>query len=604
MATTSQPTNVFPISKNSYAAFDAISLRNLIIDRLNEQGIFTDQNYLGSNLASVIDIISYSFNTLMFYLNRTSSESMFSEAQLYENINRIVKILDYKPIGYQTSTLTFQCSATGLPSGIYTIPRYSYLNLGNVNFSFNEDINFKIIQDSTVTAQVLTDLSNKKILFQGIYRETPIHTATGDENETVTIINNDNSLIDHFNIDVYVYETDKDSWIQYKNVSNLFSEPSFARSFEKRLNSKATYDIVFGDGINGRRLEMGEKVIIFYLQSSGERGVVGPEQMNSAQKLIYSSVNFLSILSNTSEGAKYIDSSEFSKLYFSNIVGSTIPKDIESADSIRNNAPSNFKSQYRLVTKQDYETFVKINHGNFINDVKVFSNWDYTSQYLKYFNDIQVSPTSYRQILLNQVLYADSCNFNNLYICAIPKISQTSSLKYLLPAQKEILLVDMQPLKTVTTELTFLDPVVKQLALGVKSLNYGVEAFDRDFCTLEVVKRTSSKRSNHSILNEIVALFNKYFNPTEVKLGWSYNHSQLMAEVLAIEGVDKVITRRADTNESYEGISLFCWNPVFSNLDKMAITNNVQFKPFEVVYFENLSEIANKIQVIESLTFV
>ena len=88
-----EPTYEFPLAKDSYAAFDAISLRNLIIQRLNDQGTLTDQNYIGSNLASIIDIISFSFNTLIYYLNRTSSESTFTEAQLYENISRIVKLL-------------------------------------------------------------------------------------------------------------------------------------------------------------------------------------------------------------------------------------------------------------------------------------------------------------------------------------------------------------------------------------------------------------------------------------------------------------------------------------------------------------------------------
>ncbi len=603
MATTSEPSNLFPIPKDSYAAFDAIALRNLIIERLNDQGIFTDQNYIGSNLASIIDIVSYSFNTLIYYLNRTSTESMFSEAQLYENINRIVKMLDYKPIGYQTSTLAFQCSAVGFSPGIYTIPRYSYVNLGNVTFSFNEDINFKITQGSS-GVQELEDLTNKKLLFQGTYRETSIYTAAGDESEIVTITNNDGALIDHFNIDVYVFESDQNRWLQYKNVPNLYVEPSFARVFERRLNSNLTYEVVFGDGINGRKLETGDKVIIYYLQSSGERGVVGPQQMSTAQKSVYSSTNFSSVVSDTSDGVEFLNTNQFNNLYFNNIVGSTIPKDIEDADSIRKNAPSNFKSQYRLVTKQDYETFIKINHGNFINDVRVFSNWDYTGQYLKYFNDIQVSPTSYRQILLNQVLYADSCNFNNLYICAMPKISQTSSLKYLLPAQKEILLTDIQPLKTVTTEITFLDLVVKTFAFGVKSADTETDIDDKDFCILEIVKLSTSKRSSRSILNEVVTTFTSYFDPTKATLGGIHDHSQITASLLSIDGVSKIITRRLDTNETYDGLSLFYWNPTFPTLDKSVVTNNINFKDFEVVYFDSLFDIANKIQIIESTSFV
>lgn len=598
------PTNEYPLPKDSYAAFDAISLRNLIIQRMNDQGIFTDQNYIGSNLAAIIDIISYSFNTLMFYLNRTSTESMFTEAQLYENINRIVKLLDYKPIGYQTSTLAFQCSATNFISpNIYTIPRYSYLSLGGTTFSFNEDISFSFNQ-SFGTVQELTDLNNKKLLFQGSFRENPMYVAAGDENEIVTL-NSNNAIIDHFNIDVYVFETKQNRWVQYKNVPTLYTEPSFARVFEKRMNSDFTYEIVFGDSINGRKLEQDDKVLVYYLQSSGLPGVVGPGAIATAQKSVYSSANFREILQDTGDNVAYITSNQLNDLYFSNAVGSTIPKDIETADSIRKNAPANFKSQYRLVTKEDFETFITTNHSNFINDVRVFSNWDYVGKYLKYFNDIQVSPTSYRQILLNQVAYADSCNFNNIYICAVPKTSQTSTLKYLLPAQKEIILSDIQPLKTLTSEITFLDPLTKLFAIGLKSLNDD-EVFvnDRDFCRLEIIKLSSSKRSSRSIQNDVAAIFKNYFDPTTTQLGVTYDHSELTKNILSINGVDRIVTRRLDTDETFNGVSLFYWNPTFPDLDKKFITNNFNLLEFEHFYFENLADITNKINIIETTSFI
>ena len=66
-----------PSTKDGYLAFDALSLKQHIKDRLNESGVFTDQNYEGSYISTVIDIIAYTFNVLMFYLNKTSSESMF-----------------------------------------------------------------------------------------------------------------------------------------------------------------------------------------------------------------------------------------------------------------------------------------------------------------------------------------------------------------------------------------------------------------------------------------------------------------------------------------------------------------------------------------------
>lgn len=92
MATNTQSTD-FTLSKDSYAAFDATSLKALIRARLNENSTFTGQNFEGSNMSSLIDIVAYSYHVLLYYLNQTSTESMFSEAQLYENINRIVKSL-------------------------------------------------------------------------------------------------------------------------------------------------------------------------------------------------------------------------------------------------------------------------------------------------------------------------------------------------------------------------------------------------------------------------------------------------------------------------------------------------------------------------------
>jgi hypothetical protein len=595
------PTNEYPLPKDSYAAFDAISLRNLIIQRLNDQNIFTDQNYIGSNLAAIIDIVSYSFNTLMFYLNRTSTESMFTEAQLYENISRIVNILDYKPIGYQTSTLAFSCSAQGLDAGSYTIPRYSYITLGNVAFSFNEDVSFNIA--STAAAE-LSDLTNRKLLYQGIYRENPTYTAAGDPNEVVTI-NVSNALIDHFNIDVYVYENRINRWVQYKSVPSLYTEQAFSRSYEKRLNSNLLYEISFGDGINGRRLESGDLVAIYYLQSSGEAGVVGPNTIGQTTKSVYTNNLLQTILADINEEQlNYINSSLFQYLFFNNVVGSTVPKNIENAESIKRNAPANFKSQYRLVTKEDFETFIKTNFDNFINDVRVFSNWDYTGSYLKYFNDIEVSPTSYRQILLNQVSYADSCNFNNVYVCAAPKVSQGSTLKYLLPAQKEIILSNIQPLKTLTTEILFLDPVFKAVSFGVKTNNDEVVVSDKDFCQLEITKTQNNRRSARSIQNEVESVFKEFFNPINTKLGGIFDYSSLVNQLLSIDGVAQLRTRRLDTDEYFEGLSFFMWNPTYPDLDKVSVVNNIEMKDFEFLYFDGLQSISSKIQVFESPTFV
>lgn len=599
----------YPLSKNSYAAFDAISLRNLIIERLDEQGTFTDQNYVGSNLASIIDIISYAYNTLIFYLNKTSNESMFTEAQLYENINRIVKLLDYKPIGYQTSTLVFGVSAySKLDTDLvynstkdlafkrsYTIPRYSYLMVGGIPFSFDEDITFNITEQGW---QNLSDLASRKLLYQGVYKEAPVYFAQGDLNEIVTI--NSSASIDHNHIDVYVYEQSSSTWVEYKNVPNLYTERSFARVFEKRLNSNGTYEILFGDGVNGKKLSSGDEVAIFYLESFEERGVIEQSMLNQATRVVFSTTKFQQILADINASAyNYLTDSLFSNLIFDNVVGSTIPKQIETAESIRKNAPSNFKSQYRLVTKEDFESFVRTNFAGFISDAKIFSNIDYTTKYLKYFHEVLINPTAFRQIALNQVLYSDSCNFNNIYICALPRVSPSSSLKYLLPAQKEAILSNVTPLKTLTSEIVFMDPIYKAVSFGMKTNTDEFSIIDKEFCKLEIIKTAETRRSSRSIANDVKSTFEIYFNPTKATLGGRLKYRDIVSDLLGIEGVGSIRSRRTDTDETFAGLALYMWNPTYPEIDKLIVTNDAALQDFELLFFDELEKISSKIEIVE-----
>lgn len=593
-------TNNFDTPKNGYVAFDAMSLRQLIIDRLNEQQTFTDQNFIGSNLASVIDIISYSYNTLIYYLNKTSTESMFSEAQLYENMNRIVKLVDYSPIGFQTSTLSFNCSASVLSQGLYTIPRYSYIVTNNIPFSFNEDITF-IKTQSTVT-ESLNELAQQKLLYQGQYQEYPAYTANGEDYETV-IINPGTDLVDHFNIDVYVKSATTGKWEAYQKTPNLYLEDSSAKKYEIRLNSNKRYEVKFGNNINGSKLQAGDVVGIYYLSSLGDNGVVGPNilsRQGQTRLVRFNTVQYNQIVTDILESNyRLLTNSEMSYLQFDNTTNSTPTKQAETVDEIRQTAPANYRSQYRLVTTRDYETYVKTNFTNLIADVKCVNNWDYVSGYLKYFYDIGLTePSKTERALFNQVYYADSCNFNNLYLAVVPR-SNSQNLNYLLPAQKELINTSLLSVKMATTETVFMDPVYKAVSLGISSnLTTANPETDEDICQLEIIKRTSSRRDDQTIVNDIVNIFTEYFNRDNLKLGQTIDTRSLTQSILNVDGVETFFTTRTDDPSiRAEGLSLFFWNPTYPQNDITVTSNNISLKYFEYPFFNNLDTLANKIKV-------
>lgn len=587
--------DIYTIPKDGYVAFDALSLRQLIINRLNEQQIFTDQNFIGSNLASIIDIVSYSFHTLIYYLNKTSTESMFTEAQLYENVNRIVKLLDYNPAGYQTSTLSFNASATSLSQGIYAIPRYTTVNMNGIPFSFNEDVSF--VKTITNTDESLTEMSRLKLLYQGQYQQYPLYTATGEGRELINL-NLAESLVDHYNIDVYVKDINTGTWIKYKRTPSLYLENGIAEKFEIRLNGNKRYEIRFGDDINGKNLQVGDKVAVYYLESNGKEGVVGQGFLTSEVRG-YNTPQYNEILKDVNkESLTYLTASELTKLFFKNAASSTLPKDVETVDEIRELAPTVYRSQYRLVTAEDYEAFVKTNFANLILDTRVVNNWQYTSEYLKYFYDLGVTtPSLTHRALLNQVLYADSCNFNNTYIVTVPKTATNNTLNYLVPSQKELINTTILNTKMTTTETTFIDPVYKAFSFGIGDVDGAIDATDNEVCHLVLHKDPLSRASSDSMINSAIAILEDYFNTYNNKLGKKIDPREITQLFYDIHGVSSVRTAREDTGASVEGLSLVTWNPEYPENDITVTQNSTTLRFFEFPYFYNINNLKELIKV-------
>ena len=596
--------NNFDIPKGGYVAFDAMSLRQLILDRLNKQNVFTDQNYVGSNLASIIDIVAYSYNTLIYYLNRTASESMFTEAQLYENMNRIVKTLDYNPLGYQTSTLSFSATVDTLNAGVYTIPRYSTISVNNINFAFNEEITF--VKTLSTTLEGLNDISTQKLMYQGTYQEYPIYTATGEDNEFVLIAPPINTIIDHFNIDVYVNTVASGVWTQYAKTVSLYLENSLSQTYEIRLNGNFQYEITFGDDINGKKLQTGDQVAVYFLKSSGDAGIVGANAFNN---VIVSAPNNLQnystimgdVLSN--RYLNMLDNTGLSHVKISNYTSSTPTASAETSDQIRNSAPSVFRSQYRLVNEQDYETYIQTNFTNLIADVKVVNNWVYTTEYLQYFYDLGLTdPTLQERALFNQIQFSDSCNFNNVYLVVVPKTTDNSSLAYLLPAQKELISTSIQDLKCLTTEIAYVDPVYKAVAIGIYNSNNIFSVTDEQLSTIFIKRQSTSQRDDQSIINDVISVFNSYFSTSNTYLGQIIDVKTLSQQILEVDGVDTFYTGRTDDTILFEGLSLFVWNPDYPTIDKTQTANNVSLQIFEYPYLFDLASLSNKISIYTTQT--
>jgi hypothetical protein len=612
MATKQTQFNDFTLPIDGYAAFDALSLKGLIINRLNGTGILTDQNFEGSNLSSIIDIVAYAYHVLLFYLNRTGAEATFTTAELYENINKIVKLIGYKPIGDQTAILPFQSTASKLlAAGTYTIPRYSYFTINGTKYSFNKDITFAKTTNDT---EVLTNLQDNNVLYQGGYTEYPTYAANGSPFEILTMAlvspKGQNVIIDHFNIDVYVKDNTATtpSWVQWAASQSLFLERPTATKYEIRLNENGRYEIKFGNNVNGKQLNPGDEVAVYYIQSDGTKGEVGPGLLDTNNKFFFfNTPRFASIQTDTTPAnLQLITLTQTSALTFKNNDPSTVYAARESVDSIKSNASNTFKSQYRLITADDFITFINKNYNNIISSTQVVNNWDYIQGHLKYYFDLGVTaPNNESRVLFNQVKFADSTNFNNVYVYAVPKLKKTTSLStrtnYLNAVQKQLILNDLQATKLTTTEVIINDPVYVEVDLGTQTSSTQPDpALISNSTQLVITRSITARRSPQAISQLVASIFQEYFATTKDNLGALISTTELSNQILQLGDIEKIETITTVGNDTYTvpGISLIAYNPIYPYNDYSVISQDTQLPYFKFPYLKDSAIFIQKIAVI------
>ena len=549
-------------TKNSYVTFDGTSINDLIINRLNQNEIFTDQNYQGSNLSSLLDVISYTFSTLLYYLNKTSSETMFSEAQIYENMNRIVKLLNYNPKGKLTQSVAFNLRATLLPNN-YRIPRYSYLKIGGTTFSFAKDIYFSYLVNSIIEIQ---NPEFDLFLYQGQFEEYPIYTALGSSNEVLFLNLGEDNYIDHNNIDVYVKPANTNTWEKWSRTENLFLNKTSDKTFEVRYNPNKNYEIKFGDDINGQQLKTGDSVLVYYLKIDPTVSTIAADTLSKTKIVIYNSTNYASITNDTTQyPAISLDTTSSNNVIINNNYPSNNYTAEESVEDIRKNAPKSFSYQQRLVTADDFKDYILNNFSNILSDCHVVNNDNYLKGHIKYLYNIGIkSPQLDNTILYNQIKFSNSCNFNNVYAYMVPL---NESQQYISSAQKELIINDVETQKIMTSALIPMDPVNMLFDFYVKSPTTSPNVDDLFYNSLVIYKTPNARQSASGIINSVIELIKNTFDKKNIKLGQFIDIAQLASNIVNLDGVDRIQTYRSDTDTYVDGLSFLVWNQSYPTLD-------------------------------------
>ena len=602
------PSNISAESAlQSYTLFNATDIKNFIIQQLekSENNAFGGCSYLGANMNAFVDSLAVLLQQILFHFSVNTSEASFTTASLYESMNKLVGLLNYKTMGKQTSMLPVKfvvdvatlindrSDSSSKPSQI-TIPRFTQCSYNSTYYLKNEII-IPITKDTPDFVEI------DAVLHEGQLHENSSFVSNGDEFETFIIVdrhikNGSRFVSDNFFM-VFVDEDGNNQWKEYFETMSLFSNDENALVYEKRFNEDYNYEFKFGNGTNGKKLKKGARVAIFFLISNGESGILGDDIISEGNPVAYSSSLYNSILKSSystidknSYGVDYIVSVQ-------NTGNGTAISYPESVESIRQNAPRIFASQNRLFSLVDYDTFIKKNYGAYIKDSYFCTNDTYTREFLRYYYDIGLdSPQKDSRINLAQVQFMSSTNFNNIYCFLVPKVNTIISGKvpnYINTTIKQEIVNSVEEYKGYTHNIVVLDPIYRAFTFGyfMDDDNFNANQLENK---LLLIRNRFSKYSYSFIKDYAVTQLKNYFNT--LKLGSEIDLAQITKIINSIPGVKKFYIMNS-LGDLESKMTIYHWNPLYSNEDNNTTQQNISLESFVYPYFYNINNIDNLIEI-------
>jgi hypothetical protein len=334
------------------SSLDFDTIKNTFKSYLKTQDRFKDYDFEGSNMAVLLDILSYNTFHNAFYLNMIGSEMFLDSAQLRDSVVSHAKELNYVPRSFKSAqanvNISINTSITNKRSLV--IPKgYTFTSrFGPRNFTFSTAENI-VISDYTQSSDLrqLTFTGKNITIYEGYYVADNYTYSSNDPQRF--IISNKN--VDTSSITVTVMEDIGATTLVYTRAQSLFDINPSSQVFFVQGAENDSYEIVFGDGVSGRKPKNNSVITIEYRVSNGEL----PNGCNAfTPDTTIDDETDITIVTNQSAS------------------GGAISENIES---IKYNAPRHFNTQERAITTEDYETLLKINFPE-VNAVTAYGGED------------------------------------------------------------------------------------------------------------------------------------------------------------------------------------------------------------------------------------
>ena len=358
----------------NFSNLDFDQVKTSLKDYLKANSTFTDYDFEGSNLSTIIDLLAYNTYITSYNANMVSNEVFIDSATLRENVVSLARNIGYVPKSRKAAAATISFFVDC--SSITPTPASITLNKGPVLATTgvfgNQSFVFSIVSD--ITVPVLNGIASFDEIsaYEGNFLTSNFTYSTRTPNQKFILPNTgiDTSLI-RVNVKGTQQSTTK---VNYTSQDSLFDIDSTSNVYYLQEIEDERYQLIFGDGIFGKALEEGNYITAEYIVSNGD-SANGVNQFEFAGNLTY-----------IRNGLDYVVTEGISLI--TTDVSAKGGENIETVDSIKKFAPRIYASQNRALTANDYET---------LNPAKIYPE----TESISVFGGEELIPPQYGKVFIS-----------------------------------------------------------------------------------------------------------------------------------------------------------------------------------------------------------
>jgi len=325
--------------------FDEIKVQ--IKDFLRSNSNFTDFDFEGSNFSVLIDTLAYNTYINSFNANLVANESFLDSATVRENVVSLARNIGYVPRSKTAAIAKIKINDVNLGTTNDNTPAFIKLRPGLICVGNNENTTYRFsIPDEITSSRIkqvgstsFAQFDNEISIYEGTYLSRSYLVDTSVDQRYII----DSPNIDSSTLRVYVSLPDETSLgRKYSQVDNILNLSSTSEIYLTQEVQDEKYEILFGDGFFGKKLENRQTITATYIVTDGIDGN-GPANFSFQGTFV------------KDNGAFFVPTDNVTITTTSNASNGA---EVEDVSSIKYFAPRLYSAQYRAVTPRDYEAII------------------------------------------------------------------------------------------------------------------------------------------------------------------------------------------------------------------------------------------------------